>query len=138
MDGHNRGVRLVARSLRDAGCEVIYLGIRRSLAEIAMTAAQEDVNVVGLSLLSGAHVALCRSLRAELNKVGLDDVPLMCGGIIPDSDFEELGRIGVEAIFTPGTPMETITKSVFDLCAERQKRIELSIYPSDEKKGEKG
>lgn len=122
MDGHNRGVRVVARALLDAGCEVIYLGIRRTPAEIAVVAVQEDADIVGLSLLSGAHIELCRSVRAALDAAGADDVRLICGGIIPADDIPSLHGLGVQAVFTPGASLQTIRDTVWQLAGERRGR----------------
>lgn len=118
MDGHNRGVRVVARILRDAGCEVIYLGIRRTAREIAMTAAAEDADLVGLSLLSGAHIALCAEVRQALDGVGLTDVPIVCGGIIPEEDHQLLLENSVVAVFTPGASAGAISSTVLRLCEQ--------------------
>jgi methylmalonyl-CoA mutase, C-terminal domain len=115
MDGHNRGVRVVSRILRDAGCEVIYLGIRRTPEEIAAVAVSEDADIVGLSLLSGAHIKLCAATRAALDEVGLQSTPIICGGIIPAEDHEVLLRESVAAVFTPGATAQDIRKVVFDL-----------------------
>jgi methylmalonyl-CoA mutase C-terminal domain/subunit len=116
MDGHNRGVRVVARILIDAGCEVIYLGIRRTAREIALAAATEDADVVGLSLLSGAHIALCADVRHALDEMGLNDIPIVCGGIIPIEDHEILLKNSVVAVFTPGASASAISATVLGLC----------------------
>jgi methylmalonyl-CoA mutase C-terminal domain/subunit len=120
MDGHNRGVRVVARALLDAGCEVIYLGIRRTPAEIAAVAVQEDADIVGLSLLSGAHVDLCCSVRAALDGAGAQDIRLICGGIIPADDIPVLHDLGVQAVFTPGASLRIIRETVWRLADERR------------------
>jgi methylmalonyl-CoA mutase C-terminal domain/subunit len=103
---------VIARALRDSGCEVIYLGIRQSPEEIASAAIEEDVSVVGISLLSGAHLALTAAVRKSLDNHGAEDVPLICGGIIPEDDHDELRRIGAKAIFTPGTSMREIEDTI--------------------------
>lgn len=106
LDGHDRGAKVVARGLRDAGFEVIYTGIRRTPAEIAETALQEDVQVLGLSILSGAHLELIPLVIEELKKRGLEpgkDLIVLVGGIIPKSDVEILKNLGVSAVFGPGT-----------------------------------
>ncbi|MFN3384204.1 MAG: cobalamin B12-binding domain-containing protein [Archaeoglobaceae archaeon] len=106
LDGHDRGAKVVARGLRDAGFEVIYTGIRRTPAEIAETAMQEDVQVLGLSILSGAHLELIPIVIEELKKRGLEpgkDLIVLVGGIVPASDAEMLKKLGVSAIFGPGT-----------------------------------
>lgn len=111
LDGHDRGAKFIARALRDEGFEVIYTGIRRTAAEIAATAIQEDVDVVGLSSLSGAHLRLFPEVVKELKARGGADIPVLGGGVIPDEDIELLLKDGLNAIFTPGTPADTIIKS---------------------------
>ncbi|NHW23095.1 MAG: cobalamin B12-binding domain-containing protein [Archaeoglobales archaeon] len=111
LDGHDRGAKVVARGLRDAGFEVIYTGIRRTPAEIAETALQEDVDVVGLSILSGAHMELIPLVLEELKKRGIEpnkDVLVLVGGIIPKDDAEKLLKMGVSMIFGPGTRLSEI------------------------------
>lgn len=111
LDGHDRGAKVVARGLRDAGFEVIYTGIRRTPAEIAETALQEDVDVIGLSILSGAHLELIPIVIEELRKRGIEpnkDVLVLVGGIIPKDDAEKLIKIGVAGIFGPGTKLGEI------------------------------
>ena len=115
LDGHDRGAKVVARALRDAGFEVIYTGIRRTPAEIAETALQEDVDVVGLSILSGAHLELIPMVIDEMRKRGLkpgEDVIVVVGGIIPEEDAEKLKKLGVSEIFGPGTPLNEIVECV--------------------------
>ena len=111
LDGHDRGAKFIARALRDEGFEVIYTGIRRTAAEIAATAIQEDVDVVGLSSLSGAHLRLFPEVVKELGARGGADIPVLGGGVIPDEDIELLLKNGLNAIFTPGTPAEAIIRS---------------------------
>lgn len=111
LDGHDRGAKVVARGLRDAGFEVIYTGIRRTPAEIAETALQEDVDVVGLSIFSGAHMELIPLVLEELKKRGIEpnkDVLVLVGGIIPKDDAEKLLKMGVSMIFGPGTRLSEI------------------------------
>ncbi len=111
LDGHDRGAKVIARALRDAGYEVIYTGIRRTPAEIAETALQEDVDVLGLSILSGAHLELIPLVIDELKARGIDpkkDLLVVVGGIIPAEDIPKLKRIGVAEVFVPGTPMYEI------------------------------
>jgi methylmalonyl-CoA mutase C-terminal domain/subunit len=111
LDGHDRGAKVVARGLRDAGFEVIYTGIRRTPAEIAETALQEDVDVVGLSILSGAHMELIPLVLEELKKRGIEpnkDVLVLVGGIVPKDDAEKLLKMGVSMIFGPGTRLSEI------------------------------
>src|SRR5690606_11836363 len=108
LDGHDRGARVIARALRDAGMEVIYTGLRQTPEQIAATALQEDADVVGLSILSGAHMHVCSRLMAELRARGLEDVTVLVGGIIPDVDVPKLQAMGVTGVFPPGTPMQAI------------------------------
>jgi len=108
LDGHDRGARVVARALRDAGMEVIYTGIRQTPQMIAEAALQEDVDVVGLSILSGAHMALCPRVAELLRQQGMEDVLVLVGGIIPESDHAALKAAGIHAIFGPGTPTQEI------------------------------
>ena len=112
LDGHDRGAKVVARALRDAGFEVIYTGIRQTPDMITEAALQEDVNVVGLSILSGAHMALVPKVKDALNKAGLDDVVLLLGGIIPDEDLPALQAMGVKGVFGPGTPTQQIVNFI--------------------------
>lgn len=106
LDGHDRGAKVVARSLRDAGFEVIYTGIRQTPQMIAEAALQEDVDVVGLSILSGAHMTLCPKVVELLRAQGQDNVLVVIGGIIPDEDVEKLKAAGVDGVFGPGTSSE--------------------------------
>ena len=105
LDGHDRGAKVVARSLRDAGMDVVYTGIRQPPKMIAETALQEDVNVVGLSILSGAHLELFPKIINEMQNRGIstDDILLFCGGIIPDEDISQVKDMGFHAVFGPGT-----------------------------------
>ena len=111
-DGHDRGAKVVARALRDAGMEVIYTGIRQTPEAIVKAAVQEDVDVIGLSILSGAHMEVFPRVIDGLKKNGLDDVLTVAGGIIPDEDIPHLQEIGVKAVFGPGTPVEKIVQYV--------------------------
>ncbi len=126
LDGHDRGAKVVARALRDAGFEVIYTGIRRTPAEIAETALQEDVDVVGLSILSGAHLELIPLVVEELKKRGLEpnkDVLVLVGGIIPEEDVPKLQAVGVAKVFGPGTPLYEI----IDFIKENVKKLEKKV-----------
>lgn len=108
LDGHDRGARVIARALRDAGMEVIYTGLRQTPEQIVAAALQEDADVIGLSILSGAHMHICPRIMALLREKKLDDVLVVVGGIIPDVDIPKLKEIGVRGIFLPGTPMQQI------------------------------
>lgn len=110
LDGHDRGAKVVARALRDAGMEVIYTGLHQTPEAIVEAAMQEDVDVIGLSILSGAHNTLVPRVLALLRAQGMEDVQVLVGGIIPDEDMEELRRIGVAAVFGPGTETEEIVR----------------------------
>jgi methylmalonyl-CoA mutase C-terminal domain/subunit len=124
LDGHDRGAKVVARALMDAGFEVIYTGIRRTPSEIAETALQEDVDVVGVSILSGAHLELTPAIVEELRRRGLEpnkDVILMIGGIIPKEDIEKLKNLGFSGIFGPGTPLEVIISFIRERAGKLKK-----------------
>jgi methylmalonyl-CoA mutase, C-terminal domain len=108
LDGHDRGAKVIARALRDAGMEVIYTGLRQTPEQIASAALQEDADVVGLSILSGAHNHIAPRLMELLKANGLDDVLVVIGGIIPDVDVPKLHQMGVKGVFLPGTPMQEI------------------------------
>ena len=108
LDGHDRGAKLIARTLRDAGFEVIYTGLRNRAEVIASVAVDEDVDVVGLSILNGAHVSLVRKTMASLADAGGSDIKVVVGGTIPRSDVPRLLDLGVAAVFPTGTPMETL------------------------------
>jgi methylmalonyl-CoA mutase C-terminal domain/subunit len=112
LDGHDRGAKVIARALRDAGMEVIYTGLRQTPELIASAALQEDADVIGLSILSGAHNHIAPRLMELLRKQGLDDVLVLIGGIIPDVDIPGLKDIGVRGIFRPGTPMQEIVEFI--------------------------
>jgi methylmalonyl-CoA mutase, C-terminal domain len=112
LDGHDRGAKVIARALRDAGMEVIYTGLRQTPEMIAGAALQEDADVVGLSILSGAHNHIAPRLMELLHAKGLDDVLVVIGGIIPDVDIPKLKEMGVKGIFLPGTPMQDIVEFI--------------------------
>ncbi|MFC2067857.1 cobalamin B12-binding domain-containing protein [Chloroflexota bacterium] len=112
LDGHDRGVKVVARGLRDAGMEVIYLGIRLTPEQIAEAAMEEDVDVVGLSCLSGAHMALFPKTATLIRENGGSDILMVGGGIIPDKDIPKLEESGIDHIFGPGTSLEEIVKTI--------------------------
>ncbi len=117
LDGHDRGAKLIARTLSDAGFEVIYTGIRQTPEMIVAAAVQEDVRVIGLSILSGAHVALVERIVAELERNGASDTILVVGGIIPRKDAAKLKELGVAGVFGPGTTTATIVSEMRRLCA---------------------
>jgi len=108
LDGHDRGAKVIARALRDAGMEVIYTGLRQTAEMIASAAAQEDVDVIGLSILSGAHNTLCPQLMGMLRDRGMNDVTVLVGGIIPEADIPGLKQAGIAEIFLPGTSTQDI------------------------------
>ena len=109
LDGHDRGAKVIARALRDAGMEVIYTGLRQTPEQIVSAALQEDAQVIGLSILSGAHMHICPRIMALLDEKGLrDDVMVVVGGIIPDVDVPKLNAMGIKGVFLPGTPMQAI------------------------------
>jgi methylmalonyl-CoA mutase cobalamin-binding domain/chain len=112
LDGHDRGAKVIARALRDAGMEVIYTGLRQTPEQIVTAALQEDADVIGLSILSGAHMHICPRIIELLKEKGLPEVLVVVGGIIPDSDIAKLNAIGIEGIFQPGTPMQDIVKFI--------------------------
>ena len=112
LDGHDRGAKVIARALRDAGMEVIYTGLRQTPEHIVEVALQEDADVIGLSILSGAHNHICPRLVTLLREKGLDDVLVVVGGIIPDADVPQLEAIGIGGVFQPGTPMQAISQFI--------------------------
>jgi methylmalonyl-CoA mutase, C-terminal domain len=120
LDGHDRGAKVVAAALRDAGMEVIYTGLHQTPEMIASAAVQEDVDVVGLSILSGAHMTLFPRVRELLRDAGRDDVLITGGGIIPKEDMEELRRLGIGELFGPGTPTSELAEYIKKWFAERQ------------------
>ena len=108
LDGHDRGAKIIARAFRDAGFEVIYTGLRQTPEQVVNAAIQEDVDVVGLSVLSGAHMTLCPRIMELMKKEGLNDVLVVIGGIIPDQDVPKLKSFGISEIFQPGASTEDI------------------------------
>jgi len=115
LDGHDRGAKIVARALRDGGMEVIYLGLHQTPEQIVRAAIDEDVDVIGLSILSGAHMTLFKKVLSLLEEAGARDIKVIGGGIIPDEDVPKLMDMGVMRIFTPGTPISEIIDFVRDL-----------------------
>ncbi|MCL6565309.1 MAG: cobalamin B12-binding domain-containing protein [Acidobacteriia bacterium] len=112
LDGHDRGAKVIARALRDAGMEVIYTGLRQTPEMIASAAEQEDVDVIGLSILSGAHMTICRRLMDLLREKGMTDVLVLLGGTIPEADFPALRAMGIAEIFLPGTSTQQIVEYI--------------------------
>jgi len=108
LDGHDRGAKVIARALRDAGMEVIYTGLRQTPEQIVTAALQEDADVIGLSILSGAHMHICPRVMELLKERGVNDVTVVVGGIIPDADVPRLTELGIAGVFQPGTPMQHI------------------------------
>ncbi len=114
LDGHDRGAKIIARALRDAGMEVIYTGLRQTPEMIASAAEQEDVDVIGLSILSGAHNTLCPRLMELLRQKHMEDVVVLVGGIIPEPDIAELKKTGIAEVFLPGASTQDIVKFVLE------------------------
>jgi len=123
LDGHDRGAKVIARALRDAGMEVIYTGLRQTPEQIVAAALQEDADVVGLSILSGAHMHVCPRIVDLLREKGLDDVMVVVGGIIPDLDIPKLRDAGIAAVFLPGTPMQDIIDFIKANARPRLERV---------------
>ena len=124
LDGHDRGAKIIARAFRDAGMEVIYTGLRQTPEMIAETALQEDVSIVGLSILSGAHMTLVPRVLDTLRSADLGDVVVLVGGIIPESDAQSLKALGVDAVFGPGTSMEEVVAFARDAAERRGARVQ--------------
>jgi methylmalonyl-CoA mutase C-terminal domain/subunit len=120
LDGHDRGAKVIARALRDAGMEVIYTGLRQTPEQIVATTLQEDADVIGLSILSGAHNHICPRVMELLREQGLDDVLVVVGGIIPDVDIPRLRDIGITGVFLPGSPMQRIIDFINQNVRSRQ------------------
>ena len=123
LDGHDRGAKVIARALRDAGMEVIYTGLRQTPEQIVGAALQEDADVIGLSILSGAHMHICPRVMELLKEKGLTDVLVVIGGIIPDLDVPKLQAMGIGGIFLPGTPMQDIVDHITKNVRSRQEAI---------------
>ena len=119
LDGHDRGAKVIARALRDAGMEVIYTGLRQTPEMIAAAAAQEDVDVIGLSILSGAHNTICPRLVELLREKGMSDVPILIGGIIPGVDIVTLKQSGIAEVFLPGTSTQDIVDFIHKMQAQK-------------------
>ena len=119
LDGHDRGAKVMVRALRDAGMEVIYTGLFQTPEMIASAAIDEDVDVIGLSILSGAHLALFPKIFEQLHAAGLDDVLVIAGGTIPEEDVQQLKSMGVAAVFGPGTPLDTAVRYIREHAPQR-------------------
>jgi methylmalonyl-CoA mutase C-terminal domain/subunit len=122
LDGHDRGAKVIARALRDAGMEVIYSGLRQTPEQVVAAAIQEDVDVVGLSILSGAHNVLFPEIMSLLKERGGEDILVLAGGIIPDKDIASLKAIGIREIFLPGTPTQTLVDFIAREAGEKVAR----------------
>jgi isobutyryl-CoA mutase small subunit len=118
LDGHDRGAKVVARALRDAGVEVVYTGLHQTPEQVVEAALQEDADGIGLSILSGAHMTLCARVLEILRERGAGDITVFVGGIIPEADIAELGRMGVARVFTPGASTHDIVAWVYDTFGE--------------------
>jgi len=112
LDGHDRGAKVIARGLKEAGMEVVYTGLRQTPEQIVRSAVQEDVDVIGLSILSGAHTHLFPEIMNKLKEAGRDNITVIAGGIIPEDDHEELKELGIKAVFEPGTPIAKIVEFI--------------------------
>ena len=120
LDGHDRGAKVIARALKDAGFEVVYTGIRQTPEQVARAAVEEDADVIGISILSGAHVHHVRKLMEKLREMNADDIPVVVGGTIPIIDVDELKRLGVREVFLPGESLRKIVDLVRALAAEKR------------------
>ena len=112
LDGHDRGAKVIALALRDAGMEVIYTGLHQTVEQIVKTAVQEAVDIVGLSIMSGAHLPICRVLLEMMKNEGIQEIPVVVGGVIPKQDIAELKKLGIAAVFPGGTPFEEIVSGI--------------------------
>ena len=112
LDGHDRGAKVIALALRDAGMEVIYTGLHQTIEQIVRTAVQEAVDVIGLSIMSGAHLPICKKLRELMKAEGIDDIPIAVGGVIPKQDIPKLQKIGIRGVFPGGTPFDEIISGI--------------------------
>ncbi len=119
LDGHDKGAKIVSYALRDAGMEVIYTGLHQTIDQIIKTAIQEDVDVIGLSIMSGAHLPICEKLMKRVKEEGLDDVLVVAGGVIPERDIPKLKEMGVKGVFPGGTPLEEIVNFIRENAPKR-------------------
>jgi methylmalonyl-CoA mutase C-terminal domain/subunit len=122
LDGHDRGAKVIARALKDAGFEVVYTGIRQSPEQVARAAVEEDADVIGVSILSGAHIHHVRVLIEKLRELGAEDIPVVVGGTIPIVDVEELKKMGVKEVFLPGESLRKIIDVVRELAEEKRSK----------------
>ncbi len=123
LDGHDRGAKVIARALRDAGFDVVYLGVHQTPENVVRTAIEEDVDVIGISILSGSHIELISDLMKIMKEKGVE-VPVIVGGIIPPQDYDELKRLGVREVMGPGTPLSKIVEVYRKLAEEKRRREE--------------
>ena len=112
LDGHDRGAKVIALALRDAGMEVVYTGLHQSIEQIVRTAVQEAVDVIGLSIMSGAHIPICKKLLERMDAEGIRDIPVVVGGVIPQQDVARLKQMGIRGVFPGGTPFEEIISTI--------------------------
>ncbi len=119
LDGHDRGVKVVARALRDAGMDVVYTGLHRTPAEVVQAAVQEDVDILGVSLLSGAHMTIIPEILKQLKGAGADDIRVVAGGVLPDEDAAELKKLGVAEVLLQDTPPDEIVSTIRRVAAGR-------------------
>ncbi|MBI5579813.1 MAG: cobalamin B12-binding domain-containing protein [Deltaproteobacteria bacterium] len=119
LDGHDRGAKVVALALRDAGMEVIYSGLHRTLEQIVRSAVQEGVDVIGLSIMSGAHIPICRTLLTLMKAQGIEDIPVVVGGVIPQQDVPKLTQLGIKGVFPGGTAFEQIVSGIRSAVAQQ-------------------
>lgn len=120
LDGHDRGAKVIARALKDAGFEVVYTGIRQTPEQVARAAVEEDADVIGVSILSGAHIHHVRKLMEKLREMNADDIPVVVGGTIPIIDVDELKKLGVKEVFLPGESLRRIVDVIRALAAEKR------------------
>jgi len=123
LDGHDRGAKVVARTLRDAGMEVIYTGLHKTPEEVVVAATQEDVDVVGISMLSGAHLTLVPRVLALMKHAQADDIPLVVGGVFPDEDIPELKALGIAEVLSQDTPPDQIVRTIREIVARSSRSI---------------
>lgn len=126
LDGHDRGAKVIARALKDAGMEVIYTGIRQSPEQVVETAIQEDVDIIGISILSGAHVPLMKRLIQLIREKGIEDIPVFLGGTIPIPDIPTIEKMGVDKVFLPGTSIADVIRYTVE--AVKKKRMKRNAY----------